>query len=212
MNWTLRNKLEWNCNQNTTFFFHENASENIIYAAICPGIDELKPLITIPWATIPRSTMAIRHGITRTFLNLRTFLGQLSHTQNHCTKLLVNVEFEIKLILNRRNSFYRLEYKTKTGLINYLNAIITRRNMVEIQTQYAYHTFISIFPIDHIISIWTILWMQYGRQSLPSKIDSNHVVAKLAQTTITGLLGPVPFLVFLSSIQCDHVRMANATL
>ena len=30
VNWTLRNKLQWNFNQNTTLFVHENASENIV--------------------------------------------------------------------------------------------------------------------------------------------------------------------------------------
>ena len=30
-NWTLRNKLQWNFYQNTTFFIHGNASENIVY-------------------------------------------------------------------------------------------------------------------------------------------------------------------------------------
>ena len=30
VNWTQRNKLQWNCNQNTKFFIHENASENIV--------------------------------------------------------------------------------------------------------------------------------------------------------------------------------------
>ena len=28
--WTLRNKLQWNFNQNTKLFIHENASENIV--------------------------------------------------------------------------------------------------------------------------------------------------------------------------------------
>ena len=28
--WTLRNKLEWNCNQNTQLFIHKNASEYIV--------------------------------------------------------------------------------------------------------------------------------------------------------------------------------------
>ena len=28
--WTLRNKLQWNCNQNMKLFIHENASENIV--------------------------------------------------------------------------------------------------------------------------------------------------------------------------------------
>ena len=30
VNWTLRNKFQWNFNQNTEIFIHENASENII--------------------------------------------------------------------------------------------------------------------------------------------------------------------------------------
>ena len=30
INWTLRNKLKWNFNQNKKIFIHENASENIV--------------------------------------------------------------------------------------------------------------------------------------------------------------------------------------
>ena len=30
VNWTFRNKLQWNLNQNTKLFIHENASENIV--------------------------------------------------------------------------------------------------------------------------------------------------------------------------------------
>ena len=30
VNWTLRNKLQWNFNQNTKLFIHENASEKIV--------------------------------------------------------------------------------------------------------------------------------------------------------------------------------------
>ena len=30
VNWTLRNKLQWNFNQNTKFFIHENLSENVV--------------------------------------------------------------------------------------------------------------------------------------------------------------------------------------
>ena len=30
VNWTLRNKLQWNFNQDTKFFIHKNASENIV--------------------------------------------------------------------------------------------------------------------------------------------------------------------------------------
>ena len=29
--WTLRKKLQWNFNQNTNFFIHENALENVVY-------------------------------------------------------------------------------------------------------------------------------------------------------------------------------------
>ena len=29
-NWTIRNKLQWNLNQNTKIFIHKNASENIV--------------------------------------------------------------------------------------------------------------------------------------------------------------------------------------
>ena len=43
INWTLGNKLQWNFNQNTRLFIHENASENIIceMAAILSRGDEL---------------------------------------------------------------------------------------------------------------------------------------------------------------------------
>ena len=39
----LGTKLQWNFNQNTKLFIHENAFQNIVYkmAAICPGRDEL---------------------------------------------------------------------------------------------------------------------------------------------------------------------------
>ena len=38
VNWTLRNKFQWNSNHNTKLFIHRNASENIIceMAAILP--------------------------------------------------------------------------------------------------------------------------------------------------------------------------------
>ena len=43
VNWTLRNKFQWNCYQNTKLFIHENVSENIIceMAAILSRGDEL---------------------------------------------------------------------------------------------------------------------------------------------------------------------------
>ena len=44
VNWSLRNKLQWNFNQNTKLFIDENASENIVceMAAILSRGDELK--------------------------------------------------------------------------------------------------------------------------------------------------------------------------
>ena len=30
VNWTMRNKIQWNFNRNTKLFFHENTSENIV--------------------------------------------------------------------------------------------------------------------------------------------------------------------------------------
>ena len=44
VSWTLRNKLQWNLNQNTKLFIQENASENVIHktVTICPWSDELK--------------------------------------------------------------------------------------------------------------------------------------------------------------------------
>ena len=43
VNWTLRSKLQWNFNQNTKLFIHENASENVVFekAAILSRGDEL---------------------------------------------------------------------------------------------------------------------------------------------------------------------------
>ena len=43
VNWTIRNKPQWNFNHNTKIFIHENASENIIceMAAILPRGDEI---------------------------------------------------------------------------------------------------------------------------------------------------------------------------
>ena len=41
-NWTVRNKLRWNFNQNTKLFIHKNASEEI--ACEIPGEDELTKL------------------------------------------------------------------------------------------------------------------------------------------------------------------------
>ena len=42
-NWTLKNKFQWNSNQNTKLFIHENASENIVceMAAILSRGNEL---------------------------------------------------------------------------------------------------------------------------------------------------------------------------
>ena len=34
VNWNIRNKLQWNLNQNTKNFIHENASENTIYEIV----------------------------------------------------------------------------------------------------------------------------------------------------------------------------------
>ena len=43
VNWTLRNKLQWNLNRNSYIFIHENAFENIVckIAAICLGLNVL---------------------------------------------------------------------------------------------------------------------------------------------------------------------------
>ena len=43
VNWTLRNKLQWNSNQNTKLFIHENAFENVVckMAAILSRGEEL---------------------------------------------------------------------------------------------------------------------------------------------------------------------------
>ena len=47
VNWILRNKLQWNSNQNTKLFFQENAFENVVceIAAILSRGDELNLLL-----------------------------------------------------------------------------------------------------------------------------------------------------------------------
>ena len=54
VNWTLRNKLMWNFNQNTKLFIHENASEKIIceMAAILRWVD----MIWVSFITISPCT------------------------------------------------------------------------------------------------------------------------------------------------------------
>ena len=43
VNWTLRNKFQWNCNRNSNIFIQENAFENIVceMASICLGLNVL---------------------------------------------------------------------------------------------------------------------------------------------------------------------------
>ena len=55
VNWTLRNKLQWNFNQNIKLFIYENASENIVYemAAILSREGWVKLDIVITDPTIP---------------------------------------------------------------------------------------------------------------------------------------------------------------
>ena len=62
INWTLRNKLQWNFNQNTKFCIHENASENIVceMAAILSRgrwVNSLRPNDAI-WQHRSGSTLA----------------------------------------------------------------------------------------------------------------------------------------------------------
>ena len=61
VNWTLRNKLQWNSNQNTILFIHANEFENVVYemAAILfrrRWVDSLGPSDTIwhwrSWSTL----------------------------------------------------------------------------------------------------------------------------------------------------------------
>ena len=56
VNWTLRNKLQWNFNQTTKLFIHKNASENIVCekAAILSRGDELISLCM--FASSPHQT------------------------------------------------------------------------------------------------------------------------------------------------------------
>ena len=59
INWTLRDKLQWNFNQNTKHFIHKNASENIVFemAAILSRGDELKTCLFPLVAMFPEVLM-----------------------------------------------------------------------------------------------------------------------------------------------------------
>ena len=50
VNWTLRNKLQWNLNRNTKIFIHENALKisSAKWRPFCPGGDELTHLLLKP--------------------------------------------------------------------------------------------------------------------------------------------------------------------
>ena len=92
VNWTLRNKLQWNFNQNTKLFIHENTSENIVceMAAILSSggwvkkpviVLQLKLILTMPqwtlgvsltvlWATVLRATALVIRRIIAMLLRL----------------------------------------------------------------------------------------------------------------------------------------------
>ena len=57
--WTFRNRYQWNINQNTNFFIHENGSENIDCetVAIFPGEDELTRSHPMEWAKAMLATL-----------------------------------------------------------------------------------------------------------------------------------------------------------
>ena len=54
VNWTLGNKFQWNFNQNTKLFIHENASENVVCEmAVILSRGKWVKVITHPYPTTP---------------------------------------------------------------------------------------------------------------------------------------------------------------
>ena len=74
VNWTLRNKLQWNVNPNSYIFIQETAFEYVIrkMAAICIGLNMLNSITlhndVIKWKKIPRYWPFVR-GIHRSTVN-----------------------------------------------------------------------------------------------------------------------------------------------
>ena len=65
VNWALRNKLQWNFNQNRKVFIHKNASENIVCETVAILSRErwVKPLLKIkrPWVIVHRPPKVWHH-------------------------------------------------------------------------------------------------------------------------------------------------------
>ena len=60
VNWTLKNKLQWNLNHNAFFFIHENASENIVF--------EMAAILLTGWQVSANS-----HAECRWFISAHSF-------------------------------------------------------------------------------------------------------------------------------------------
>ena len=55
VNWTLRNKVQWNCKQNSCIFIQENACENVVWkmAAILSRPQCVKAIHVYGWNMLP---------------------------------------------------------------------------------------------------------------------------------------------------------------
>ena len=105
VNWTLRHKLQWKCNQNTIVFTHENAFENIVCemaAIFCRGRWAKKrfPLKSVlgKRSRHPRCMRNPQFCVSgnRPIQDIITMYYQLT---SHVTRMVVyNVHFEQKLI------------------------------------------------------------------------------------------------------------------
>ena len=103
VNCTLRNKLQWNFNQNTKLFIHKNASDNIVcnMAAILSRgrwvKDFICPLVVFPshsrmW---PPAETRLSHWQTHnTVAYLHLSVGPTWYLHNHVTDSLLRVGIE----------------------------------------------------------------------------------------------------------------------
>ena len=53
VNWTLRNKLQWNSNRNTIFFIRKNAFENVVCEMVAILSTERWVNVSLPWPWLP---------------------------------------------------------------------------------------------------------------------------------------------------------------
>ena len=130
VNWTLRNKLQWNCNQNTCLI-DENAFQMVVceMAAVLSRRNELKWHIEHSGAA---DKIFRKHKAPVVIL---LCAGELQLPEpNHCLATIVNADvfpFFLKRIehvkgyayLGRRSRWYILVLATEFGVVSYLPSI-----------------------------------------------------------------------------------------